>query len=301
MGIKLKVIGVIFLFEQVKGAKYMNIEYLNSFIETVSRKSLSKASERLNISQPALSKQIHKIEEYFGTVLLKRTTSGVELTEAGKLLFERIPKILDELSSIQSDLKHLNGIQSFTIGTLPSLAGNFIPPKILKLEEKGIDTEVLVKNTSEEVFELLKKGEINVAIIEEMPKNRFFWQKKILEEPFYVIVHNSHRLSKYESVSLEEIKNEKLILYPSNCTIRQSILKLVKDIKVKTEVEFGEFLIGYVAAGGGITVVPEITAKHLGYPMVKAIPINEPNLRRHISIISHSNSAVKFLYPFFKQ
>lgn len=70
---------------------------------------------------------------------------------------------------------------------------------------------------------------------------------------------------------------------------------------MKTEVDFGEFSIGYVAAEGGITVVPEITAKHLGYSVVKAIPINNINFRRSISIISQTNSVGKFLYPFFKQ
>lgn len=276
----------------------MNIDYLHSFIKTVKQKSLSKASEKLNLSQPALSKQIKKIEEYFDTVLLKRSTSGIELTESGKLFFERIPKILDELSAIQNDLKQMNN-QRFIIGTLPSLAGHFIPSRILKLKEEGIDIEVLVRNTSGEVFELLKKGDIDAAIIEEMPLNRLYWQKKIFEEPFYVVVHQSHRVSNYESIYLEEILHEDFIMYPSNCTIRKCIEQIAGGLKVKTEVEFGEYLIGYVAAGGGTTVVPQITAKHLGYSIVKAIPLENKNLRRGISIISQSKSVGKFLYRFF--
>lgn len=169
----------------------MNIDYIKSFIETVNQKSLSKASERLNVSQPALSKQIRKIEEFFDTVLLKRSTSGVELTEEGKLFYERISKIHNELISIQNDLKRINEFRSFIIGTLPSLAGNFIPSKLLKLRERGIDTKVVVKNTSEEVLQLLKKGDITVAIIEETPISGFFWKKESLKNHFMLsfIIH----------------------------------------------------------------------------------------------------------------
>lgn len=279
----------------------MNIEYLKSFIVTVKQKSLSKASEKLNISQPALSKQIRNVEEYFDVRLLNRSSTGVELTEAGKLLYERISSILDELSSIQNELKQLNEIKSFTIGTLPSLAGNYFPAIILKLEEKGMDAQLMVRNTSQEAFELLKKRQVDVCIIEEMPIEKTLWQKEIFEEPYYAVVHHTHKLSDRESISLEEIKNEEFILYPSYCTIRQSISRLVKDIKVKAEVEFGEFLVGYVAAGGGITIVPEISAKHVGHPMVKAIPISDPNFKRCISIISHSKLIGKSLYPYLKQ
>lgn len=279
----------------------MHIDYLHSFIETVKQKSLSKASERLNLSQPALSKQIRRIEEYFDTVLLKRSASGVELTKAGELFYGRIPKILDEWSSLQNDLNEFNQRQTYIFGTLPSLASNFLPSIILKLKEKGMATEVLVKNTSSEVFELLKKGEIDAAIIEEMPINRGYWQKKIFDEPFYAVVHQSHLFSNYESIRVEEVLDEDFIMYPPNCMIRKSVEQIAGKIKVKTEVGFGEHLIGYVAAGGGITIVPKITAMHLGYTTVKAIPIKNENFIRNITIITQSNLLGKLLYPFFKE
>lgn len=279
----------------------MNIEYFESFMETARQKSLSKASERLNITQPALSKQIRKIEDYFDSPLLIRSTSGVELTEAGEIVFNRIPNILDEITRIQNELKQLSEIRSIKIGTLPSLAGNYIPSKIVKLKENGIDAEVMIKNTSSEVYELLKKGELDAAIIETIPTNGSFWKMEIFTEPLYAIVHTSHQLSRKESVYLEELAEEEFVLYPSNCKIRQAISSAVKNLNIRTEVEFGGFLIGYVAAGGGVTVVPEISAKNSGNPLVKAIPILNPDMKRQISMIAQSKSTGKFLYPFFKE
>jgi LysR family transcriptional regulator, transcription activator of glutamate synthase operon len=278
----------------------MNIEYFYSFIEAVNQKSLSKASERLNISQPALSKQIRKVEEYFDMALLNRLTSGVELTEAGELVYNRLPNLLSEVVSIQNDLNHLRKVRTYSIGTLPSLAGNYIPSKVLKLKEKGVTSEVVVKNSSAEIYEMLKKGEVDAAIIEAMPISNTLWQRELFKEPLYAIVHVSNKLADKKSVSIDEISNEEFVLYPSNCTIRQSISRRVKELKVKTEVEFGEFLIGYVAAGGGITVVPEITAKYMGHTMVRAIPISDDQMKRHISLIAQSKETGKLLYSVFK-
>lgn len=279
----------------------MNLEYFQSFLEAVNQRSLSKASERLNISQPALSKQIRKVEEYFNIQLLSRTTTGVELTEAGKVVFSRLPGILKEISSLQSEVNQLQNVFSYRIGTLPSLAGHYIPSKILKLKEKGHVPEVVVKNTSQEVFELLTKGEVDAAIIEEMSGQKSYWQKELFVEPFCLVVHMSNKLSKKNSVLVEELSNEEFVLYPSNCKIRQSISQRIQNLTIKSEVEFGEFLIGYVAAGGGVTVVPELTARNSGNPMVKAIPIRDSEMVRRISLITQSKETGKHLYPFFKQ
>ncbi|MFC4802872.1 LysR family transcriptional regulator [Neobacillus sp. GCM10023253] len=283
----------------------MNIDYFRSFVETVNQKSLSKASERLNISQPALSKQIRKLEDFFDAPLLVRSTSGVVLTEAGELVYKRLPQILGDLSTLQNDLNSLKEIRSYRVGTLPSLAGNYIPSRILKLKENGIHVEVVIKNASQEVFELLKNGEIDAAIIEEMPVNKTYWQKEIFEEPLYAIFRTSHLLSEKQSVLIEEISDEEFVLYPSFCTIRESVSRMFqeqeKELKIIREIDFGDFLIGYVAAGSGITVVPEMSIKNLGNSFVKAIPLNHSLAKRTISLIANSSTTGKALYPFFKK
>lgn len=279
----------------------MNIDYFYSFIEVVNKKSLSKASEQLNLSQPALSKQIRKLEEYFNCSLLNRTTSGVELSEAGELVYNQISQILRELESLQSKVNQMKKVQTYSIGTLPSLMGNYMPSRLIKLKKKGLNVKVVVKNTSKEVYELLKVGELDAAVIEGIPNSKPFWQRELFREPLYAIVQNTHKLAKRKFITTEEISDQDFVLYPPNCTIRQSISRQIKDLKVKTEVEFGDFLIGFVAAGEGITVVPEITAKVMGHSQVKAIPIKNSNLDRHISLISQSSETDKLLYSVFKE
>ncbi|MGG1889684.1 LysR family transcriptional regulator, partial [Priestia megaterium] len=66
----------------------MKTEWLKSFIETAKTKSLSKASEQLHMTQPALSKQMRKLEEDLGVTLFIRSATGVELTSAGEILLQ---------------------------------------------------------------------------------------------------------------------------------------------------------------------------------------------------------------------
>lgn len=279
----------------------MNIDYLYSFIEVVNKKSLSKASEQLNLSQPALGKQIRKLEDYFNCSLLNRTTSGVELSEAGELVYNQISQILKDLESLQAKLDQMKNMQTYSIGTLPSLMGNYMPVRLIKLKKKGLNVKVVVKNTSKEVYDLLKVGELDAAVIEGIPNSKPFWQRELFNEPLYAVVQNTHKLAEKKFILIEEISDQDFVLYPPNCTIRQSISCQIKELKVKTEVEFGEFLLGFVAAGEGITVVPEITAKFMGHSQVKAIPIRNTILDRHISLISQSLETGKLLYSVFKE
>lgn len=279
----------------------MNIDYLYSFIEVVNKKSLSKASEALNLSQPALGKQIRKLEEYFNSSLLNRTTSGVELSEAGELVYNQICQTLMDLESLQLKLNQMKKMQTYSIGTLPSLMGNYMPVRLIKLKEKGLDVKVVVKNTSKEVYELLKVGELNAAVIERIPNSKPFWQRELFRESLYAVVHSTNKLAEKKFITTEDLSDQDFVLYPPNCTIRQSISREIKNLKVKTEVEFGDFLIGFVAAGEGITVVPEITTKFMGHSQVKAIPIYNSNLDRHISLISQSPETGQLLYSVFKE
>lgn len=74
----------------------VKIEWLEAFRQTAETKSLTKASEILHISQPALSKQIRNLEDELGTQLLMRSSTGVTLTQPGLILLERSKKIMND-------------------------------------------------------------------------------------------------------------------------------------------------------------------------------------------------------------
>jgi LysR family transcriptional activator of glutamate synthase operon len=282
----------------------MNMQFIEGFLETVQHKSIAKASTKLRISHPALSKQIRTLEAYYGVKLFNRSAAGVVLTEAGKMLYTRIVPVFAELNAIQSDLANMNSIRKITLGTLPSLAAHYLPEIVYALEKRDVEVNLNVRNTSHELYEQLNNGEIDAAVLERPPVHTSVWNIDLFDEPYYAIVYPKHRLATHSSVTLQEIGNEPLILNPPDCSTRRTITSLMKEHglepQIKAEVNFGEFILGYVAAGAGITFVPKIVADRLGNPQLICIPLEDIRAKRTVTLISASDSIGKFLYPSFK-
>jgi LysR family transcriptional activator of glutamate synthase operon len=282
----------------------MNIAYIESFLETAKQKSISKASERLQITHPALSKQIRSLEAYYGVTLFKRSSSGVELTEAGIALHERIQPLYEELMTLRTDLANLHGIRKIVLGTLPSLAAHYMPEKVYAMEKRKVKVEIVVSNTSQELYKQLKAGAIDAALCEHLPAHASIWGADLFSEPYVVVVYKNHRLAGYKTVSLAELDGEPLILHPPDCSIRRLFTNMMErqgiHPNIKTEVSFGEFILGYVEAGGGITFVPQTVADRISHTNLYTIPIEASDARRTISLISSADDVGKYLLPFFK-
>ncbi|QBY01389.1 LysR family transcriptional regulator [Rhodophyticola sp. CCM32] len=106
-----------------------NLTLLRQFVVTAEEQGISKAALRLRISQPALSKNIHKLEDILGTKLFVRHASGSELTDAGKLFYERAQVIGLEYQHALQDIRNVLGEQeaAVTIGAGPVWASAILP------------------------------------------------------------------------------------------------------------------------------------------------------------------------------
>ncbi|WCK54927.1 LysR family transcriptional regulator [Aneurinibacillus sp. Ricciae_BoGa-3] len=283
----------------------MNTEYLLSFIETVKSGSISKASDKLNMTHTALSKQIRKLEEHFNVSLFNRSSSGVEVTEAGRILYSRIRPLLHELERIEKELLKFKEKKTISLGTLPSLAAYYLPQTIISLKDKGIEVRLVVRNTSSELLNLLESGTVEAAVMEHVPTHKSFWAYNLFHEPFYVILPKTHVYSDKTSVSIHELASQPLVVYPAACSIRKNLQHMFEIHNLipmfDTEVEFGDFIPGYVAAGAGLAVLPKISVKHLGHPALKALPLSHKDAHRSIALITKTASTGEWVTRNIKQ
>jgi LysR family transcriptional regulator, transcription activator of glutamate synthase operon len=281
----------------------VNIDFIEGFLESVHLKSIAKASEKLRISHPALSKQIRALEAYFDVTLLKRSSSGVELTDDGKIFYDRIVPVFSEVKAIKKEFQSAAAKHKITLGTLPSLAAHYLPEIVYRCEENQMEIKLVVRDTSEELEELLNRTEIDAAVLEIDPSHNSKWHKDLFIEPYIAIVYSNHRFATRSSIGLHELSSEPLILNPPSCSIRKRITSLLADLNmspfIKAEVNFGEFIPGYVAAGAGISIVPKLAADRLGHNNLISIPIDDNRAKRLISLAAASNKTGKMLYPYF--
>ena len=124
----------------------MDSKHLRSFLHIAELGSLSLASQRLGLSQPALSRQLKSLEAQAGTRLLERTGRGVELTEAGRILAEKSAVIIDELEQLSAELASLQGkVQGkLCIGFPPAVGSRIAGPVIEQFHRQYPDVQLRV-------------------------------------------------------------------------------------------------------------------------------------------------------------
>lgn len=144
-----------------------SLDNYNIFYEVAKCKNITKASENLFISQPAVSQTLRKMEENLGVSLFARSRKGMELTPIGKKIFEKVEMSLRNLSSIEQLIDEEKGLLR---GQLVVGAGSNVARKVLckpiaafVLDYPHVDIKI-VESVQTKMIEALKSGEINFVL-----------------------------------------------------------------------------------------------------------------------------------------
>jgi len=257
-------------------------------------KSIAKAAEALHISHTALSKQLRSLEKQFDVQLFVRSSQGVELTDAGNILYESSIGLMEQLMALNDKLKPYKTWSRIKIGSLPDLATKYLVPALSKLQEQGHEVEVVYRQSTKEVYKLLTEGEVDLTIAEHLSMHPSIWTGELRKEPFYVVMPQGHPFSGQHEVTLLELSGQPLILYHQGCTIRAALTEMFSDIQkpmhIITEVGFSEVILGYVGNGSGVTVLPEAYISQLYSDRLVYRPLNHPDAHRTIAVASTNHS-----------
>lgn len=283
----------------------MNTDFLRGFVEIARKKSIAKASEDLHISHTALSKQLQSLEKQYDVRLFTRSSSGVKLTAAGQILYDYAIQILEQLSALSTALGPHREWTRLSIGTIPDIAARYLTPALSGLQRDGRQADLVLCHATNEAYDLLQRGEVDVLIAERVPMHPSVWMTDLYHEPLYTVVAADHPLAGQEVITLEELSREALVLYPNGCAIRAKLTTLFEasylPMNIKTEVGFHEVILGYVSSGTGITVLPESLVWNLASSRIRIIPFNIPAACRTISITSFQPDKADKLLPLIRQ
>lgn len=170
-----------------------HLEKLIYFQTVAAEKSFLAASRYLRISQPALSKAIKILEESFATPLFVRHRRGVDLTNAGQLLFEYMQKFSVELENIEIQISSSSSVSGhLKIGTFETL-GLTIWPKILKiLNEQAPDLKISLMTASpQEHWQKLDSEVLHIIVDAEPPLAERYYSK-VLYSNFFAVYQSPH-------------------------------------------------------------------------------------------------------------
>ena len=273
----------------------INIEigYIEAFIELTETNSFAKADVNLNLSQPALSRRIQKLEYELGTTLFDRTTRKVQLSYSGRNFYERARGIIEAIKTASKTLNEKYSFPSIIkVGAVNSALRNILYPtlKIFKEMEPRCKIQIIERSANYVVDSVLG-GEcdfgVNFTGIQE-PGISF---ENLFIEDYVVVFPKGDPLEKKRKIKLSEIKNRDFISVWKGSGSRiyfENALALQKeDMDWTYEVRHIPSALNMVEQGLGITLAPKLAVSK-DYTSLSYRPLIDPKVTRTMGLIKRS-------------
>ncbi|HEY0946178.1 MAG TPA: LysR family transcriptional regulator [Opitutaceae bacterium] len=191
----------------------MNLDLLRSFFEIAGLGSLSRAAERLHVSQSTLTRQMQALEHEVGGALFERSPSGVALTATGHALLEGMGPVLAQFDRALAEARKRARGQSASlrVGYLMSAAPDYLNPALAALRRAHPEIKVALTDMSPgEQIRALERGEIDVALIGSAGTllSREFYVRRLATLPVLVALAETHRLAGEPSIRLADLRQD---------------------------------------------------------------------------------------------
>ncbi len=218
----------------------MELRTLKYFVTVAEELNITRAAEKLCMSQPPLSSQMKLLEEELETTLFVRGKRHLQLTESGRLLYRHAKEILNLTEKTSSEIKSMSSGMNGTIsiglveGSAPNIAASWIAAFMKKYP--GISFRIMDGN-SDELIEKLRSGLINLAVITSPCDQTLLNSFKVGQEKMHAFMNSENPLAKKpgNTIRLSDLKDQPLIV-PSRQAIVDMIFKWFKDIKTEPKI-----------------------------------------------------------------
>ena len=277
--------------------KLKDLRYLVALADT---RHFGRAAARCYVSQPTLSAQLRKLEDYLGVQLIERRPRRVALTEAGQEIAQRARSMLETCEAIvnvaQTRRDPLAG--QLRIALLPTIGPYLLPLVALKLRKALPRLELMLyEYQTGPMLERLHNGELDVGILALPVPDEALLARELYREPFVLALPDSHRLVSRSQVRTEDLDGETLLLLEDGHCLRDQALAVCGRSNAQEKQDFRatsiETLRQMVAAGVGVTLLPALASRG-AYGAVKGLvtrPFARPVPTRQIGAVWRKSSA----------
>jgi len=273
----------------------MTLTELKYIVAVAREKHFGRAAEACFVSQPTLSVAIKKLEEELDVKLFERGASEVSVTPLGEEIVRQAQQVIEQAQAIREIAKRGKDPVSgplrlgiiYTIGPylLPDLvrqAIDLVPQMPLMLQE----------NFTARLLEMLRTGELDCAIMAEPFPDTGLAVAPLYDEPFVAAVPKNHPLAQRKQISAEELKAETMLLLGTGHCFRDHVLEVCPEyarfssnaegIRKSFEGSSLETIKYMVAAGMGVTVVPQLSVPKEPQAHISYVPFSPPAPTRRV-------------------
>lgn len=275
----------------------MTLTELRYIVAVARERHFGRAAEACFVSQPTLSVAIKKLEDELGVLLFERRSNDVTLTPSGEQIVAQAQRVLDEASRIKEIAKQ--GMDPLAgplrIGVIYTIGPYLLPPLVRQLLRDAPQMPLLLsENFTIKLLEMLKNGEIDVAIMALPLPDSGVMIRPVYDEAFVVVVPRDHAWTTRRSIASEDLKKETMLLLGTGHCFRDHVLGVCPElsrfsadaegIQKTFEGSSLETIRHMVASGLGITVLPvtSVPEKVRRDSLVAYLPFKAPAPDRRV-------------------
>ena len=282
----------------------MELFQLRYFIGVAEQRNFTRAAERLNLAQPALSQQVKNLEQELGTELLVRGRKQTVLTRAGEIFLPRARALIADAQAAKQAVADVTNLKRgrLVLSAIPSMSGHWLPTQVHRFREKYPNVElVIMEGRSDEVCRQVDAAAADIGFLQLPVDKKKFNCRRVLSEEFVLLMPAQHALAKGNTISLDQLSEESFVLYKGKA--REVVVNACEQCGFEPAVacESGELetVRALVTAGLGIAILPQLALSSTDHSAIVR-PITKPLLNRELGWITRraskaSNAATAFL------
>ena len=280
--------------------KTVNLNQLKLFYLAIKRNSLSNAAAELNITQPAVTKGIQRLQEYYEIKFVERLGKRLVLTKAGTALFEIADKIFTMEKLAEESIRsfqieeggqlRIHASESFGAYYLPALINHFksLNPAIL------VKVDILPTDT---VVETTIGLQNEIGFISYPVKHKNLILTEVFKEKLIIIVSPRHRLAALTEIKSRDLEGQAMIMHEHGSALQMAVKKFLdeENVQISKYLEFSnnEAIKRAVAEGDGIALISERVAdEEISAGKLIAIPVSGPPITRAFYMIQSKDKFI---------
>jgi DNA-binding transcriptional LysR family regulator len=276
----------------------MNLHHLLVFHTIAKTGSITSSSKQLNISQPALSRELRELENRFGVTLFERIPRGMRLTYPGKILAEYADRLFEIARSAELAMKEISSARTGQLSLAASnTIGTYVLPRMLSKfcsSNPGIKVSLFVGNTAQ-VSQGIADQRYSLGFIEGPLHVHGLTAIRFGDDELLPVVAAGHHLANVPDVVPSDLDDESLLMREIGSGTRELIADILDDLKIAEGpvIEFGntEAIKQAAIHGGGIAWLPALSiSAELENGVLVPLASEQLIIRRSLNVIRRATT-----------
>jgi DNA-binding transcriptional LysR family regulator len=276
---------------------------LRAFLAIVEAGSLGMAAEALHVTQPALSRIVHRLEAQLGVPLFERRSTGMELTNYGEALHPHATVLAAEGARALEQINSLRGLGQGTlrIGSVASAALMVLPPVVDRILTRWPNLQVQITEAVEDILETaLTNNSIDVVISGPLRESEEIMKdsEHKFTDRYAVISAATHPLRKRSELSIEDLEHERWVMPPEEAEPRKQFVALAAKLgvappRVAVETRYPAVIKALVAHTKFLGWLPEpLFSAEESAGLIKRLPVKHLSVVRRFFVFRRRRSAI---------